>query len=296
MMAASGRDVVLQDLDLGMLAKARKEIGDQLAFLQRRDRLPIGTPESALAKVRLTVHLEQAVETADFIQESVFDAYPLKKRVFKAIDAAAKPAAIIASSSSGLLMSEIQKGLDHPERCVLAHPCLPVHLIPLVEVVGGRQTAAATVEGTCDFMKAIGKTPVVLRKEVPGFIVNRFQAALLREAIDLVHQGVASAEEVDKAFRLGIGLRDPLLGPLMRVHLAGDGIERFVENYADSYRVRWSSMASWQTLPPAAAKAVIESVRAMKSVRGHALPEIKRWRDRMLVKILDLVAEEGEMR
>ena len=111
----------------------------------------------------------------------------------------------------------------------------------------------------------------------------------MREAMDLVDSGVASAEAVDKAFRLSLGLRGPILGPLLRAHLAGDGIERFFENYSDSYRRRWESMATWSSLSDRAAGANIKSIKEMEMVRTRSLPEIKTWRDEMLVKILRVV-------
>jgi len=188
-----------------------------------------------------------------------------------------------------LLMTEIQKVTVRPERCVLAHPMLPVHLLPAVEIVGGEQTAQDTVERTREFMASLGKAPIVLNREVPGFIVNRLQAALLREAIDLVDKGVASPEEVDTAFCKGIGLRDPLIGPFLRIHLAGNGIEGFIERFSQSYRYRWESMETWTSLPPSAIEPVVKGVRDMEMVREKSLGEIGAWRDEMLVKILKLI-------
>jgi 3-hydroxyacyl-CoA dehydrogenase len=137
-------------------------------------------------------------------------------------------------------------------------------------------------------MEKIGKTPVRLQKEVSGDIVNRLQAAILREAIDLVASGVASAEEVDQAFCTGMGMRDPFIGPLLRAHLAGDGIESFVEHYAESYRLRWESMATWKTISPAMRDALVNSVNQMPVVRENSMKKIKNWRDKMLMEILKL--------
>ncbi|UCH08509.1 MAG: 3-hydroxyacyl-CoA dehydrogenase family protein, partial [Deltaproteobacteria bacterium] len=188
-------------------------------------------------------------------------------------------------------MTEIQKVTKRPQRCVLAHPMLPVHLLPLVEIVGGKQTSADTVGETREFMKAMGKTPVVLNREIPGYIVNRLQAALLREAIDLVDKGIATAEDVDTAFRTGIGLRDPLFGPFLRIHLAGDGIERFFEHLSRSYQYRWETMETWTSIPPSAEKAVVRGVKEMEVVKKKTLEEIKLWRDEMLVRILKVLQE-----
>src|SRR3990172_5779546 len=127
-------------------------------------------------------------------------------------------------------------------------------------------------------MKNLGKVPVVLKREVPGYIINRLQAALLREAIDLVDKGVASAEDVDKAFCMGIGLRDPIIGPFLRIHLAGGGVERFIENFSQSYRNRWETMETWTSIPPDAAKKVIKAAGEMEVIRTKTLEEIQNWR------------------
>ena len=234
----------------------------------------------------------EAVGRADYVQESVPDSYDFKKQVFREMDVAAPDHAILASSSSGLLMTEIQKATTRPERCVLVHPVLPVYLIPLVEIAGGEQTSPETVSATYNFMKRMGKIPALLKREVPGYIVNRLQAALLREAIDLVDKGVASAEDVDKAFCMGIGLRDPIIGPFLRIHLAGGGVERFIENFSQSYRHRWETMETWTSIPPSAAKKIVRGVKEMEVVRAKSLEEIKNWRDRMLVKLLKVIREE----
>ena len=246
--AAAGYCVTMQDLGDDKLVNALEEVRSNLDHLAENGRLQTDTPADAYKLIRTTLSLAEAVKDADFILESVPDKYDAKKPVFKEMDALAQTDAILASSSSGLLMTEIQTAVSRPERCVLVHPFLPVHLLPLVEVVGGEQTIPQTIEITCRLMEKIGKAPVRLNKEVSGYIVNRLQAAILREAMDLVAGGVASAEEVDQAFCTGMGMRDPFIGPLLRAHLAGNGIENFVEHYAESYRLRWESMATWNTI------------------------------------------------
>jgi 3-hydroxypropionate dehydrogenase (NADP+) len=286
---SSGYELILYDLNEAILDNALGNINSNLTFLERHEILNQGESARALKKIKITCNLAVAVDNADYIQEAVFDDYDVKKQIFKEMDALAPRGAILASSSSGLLMTEIQKAVAVPQRCLLAHPYLPVHLMPLVEVVGGRQTSPAALAATCDLMEKVGKIPVLLQKEVPGYIVNRLQSALLREAIDLVDSGVASAEEVDKAFRLSLGLRGPFLGPLLRAHLAGDGIERFFENYSESYRIRWESMAAWNSVSARTAAANIKSIKEMEILRSKSLAEIKTWRDEMLVKILKVI-------
>ncbi len=286
--AAAGIAVTMQDLTDDKLKNATEQVNLNLKLLEENGRLCQDTAAEAYRNIQTTLSLAEAVEEADYVLESVPDNYTIKKAIFEEMDALAPGDTILASSSSGLLMSEIQTVLTRPERCVLAHPCLPVHLLPLVEVVGGDRTALEAIEITCRLMEKIGKTPVRLKKEVSGYVVNRLQAAILREAIDLVADGVASAEEVDQAFCTGIGMRDPFVGPLLRAHLAGDGIEGFVENYAESYRLRWESMETWSTMSSAVRETLVDSVNQMPVVRKNSLEKIKNWRDKMLMEMLKM--------
>ena len=286
--AAAGFGVIMQDIHDDKIYSALEQVRLNLIHLEDNGRLQTETAADAYKLVRTTLSLAEAVEDADFILESVPDKYAVKKPVFKEMDALAPPDTVLASSSSGLLMSEIQTAVTRPERCILVHPFLPVHLLPLVEVVGGEQTVPQTVEITCRLMEKIGKAPVRLKKEVSGYIVNRLQAAILREAMDLVASGVASAQDVDQAFCTGMGMRDPFIGPLLRVHLAGNGIESFVEHYAESYQLRWESMAAWNTVSAQVRDTVVDSVNEMPIVRDNSLEEIKSWRDKMLMEILKL--------
>lgn len=287
--SSKGLEVTLQDVTEAILDNAVRRVTSNLMFLEANSLLRQGEANAALKRIKTTTHIAEAVGSVHYVQESVPDNYDLKKQIFKEMDAVVPDKVILASSASGLMMTEIQKVTTRPERCVLAHPMLPAHLIPLVEIVGGQQTSRETVKATHEFMKELGKTPIVLEREIPGYIVNRLQAALLREAIDLVDKGVASAEDVDKAFCMGTGLRDPLIGPLLRIHLAGSGVERFIESYSRSYQYRWETMETWTSIPPSAAKAVIKGVSEMEAVRTKTLEEIKSWRDEMLVKLLKVI-------
>jgi carnitine 3-dehydrogenase len=287
--SSAGLEVVLQDVSETILEKSVKGVQSNLLFLEANNLLKQGEADAALKRIKMTTLTGEAVCNADYVQESVPDDYGFKKQIFREMDRAAPRHAILASSSSGLLMTEIQKVATRPQRCVLVHPVLPVYLIPLVEIVGGEQTSRDTVTATYDFMKRLGKTPVLLKREVPGYIVNRLQAALLREAIDLVDKGVASAEDVDQAFCMGIGLRDPIIGPFLRIHLAGGGVERFLDHFSQSYRHRWETMETWTSIPPSAAKKMVKAVKEMEIVRTKTMEEIKNWRDEMLVKILKII-------
>jgi carnitine 3-dehydrogenase len=208
--SSEGFEVILQDVSEAVLEESIRGIRSTLMFLEANNLLKQGRSDTVLGKIKTCTKIHDTVCHADYVQESVPDRYEIKKQVFKEMDEAAPNHAILASSSSGLLMTEIQKSTKRPQRCVLVHPVLPVYLIPVVEIVGGEQTSRETVMAAYHLMKELRKTPVLLKREVPGYIVNRLQAAILREAISLVDKDIASAEDVDKAFCMGPGIRDPL--------------------------------------------------------------------------------------
>jgi 3-hydroxyacyl-CoA dehydrogenase len=162
-----------------------------------------------------------AVHDAGFIQESGPERLDVKRALFESIESACPADSIIATSSSGLSVSEIQVGARHPERIVLGHPFNPPHLIPLVEVLGGKLTSEDTVDKAMAFYAAIGKKPIRLRKEVKGHVANRLQVALWQEAFSLVERGVASVADIDTAISNGPGLRWALLGPFLNLHASG---------------------------------------------------------------------------
>jgi len=287
-----GLEVIMQDISQEILNESMKHIRMNLKFLETHGLVQKGNVEAGRNRIKTTTDITDACGHADYVQESVPDTYEIKKCVFSEMDAAAPAHVILASSASGLLMTDIQEVTTRPERCVLVHPILPVHLIPTVEIAGGEKTSRTTVQEAREFMERIGKSPVVLRREVPGYIINRLQAALLREAIDLVDKGIASPEEVDKAFCRGTGLRDPVVGPFLRMHIAGNGIEDFIENFAQSYRYRWETMETWTSIPPSAIEAVVKGTREMEIVSEKSLGEVRAWRDEMLAKILKLMEND----
>lgn len=287
--ASKGIHTSLLDLNEDILSQAMIRISSNLEFLEAKGVLRPGGAKVAVKRITPTLDLPNAVSEADFVTESVTEDLEIKKQVFHAMDTLTPPTVILASSSSGLLMTEIQKATRHPQRCILAHPILPPHLIPLVEIAGGAATSPETAQKTKQFLKSIGKTPIILNKEVPGYIVNRLQAALWREAISLVAQGVANAEAVDTAFCLGIGLRDPLLGPFLRAHIAGNGIEHFLHNYAQSYTNRWTTMETWTSVPSSAAQKVINSVHRMPVIQTQTMNALTQIRDEKLLQILKIL-------
>ena len=179
-------------------------------------------PGASRDRLDFSADLEQCLAAADFVQENAPENLEGKQQLMQTIDAATAPGVIVASSSSGLLPTELQaRCLRDPGRIVVGHPFHPPHLMPLVEVVGGRATGEATILKTLAFYRSVGKHPIHIRKELPGHVANRLQAALWREAFSLVEQGAATVADIDDAIRHGPGLRWAILGPFLTLHLTG---------------------------------------------------------------------------
>lgn len=246
----------------------------------------LGLAEGAsTANLRFTPDVAEAVRDAFFIQESGPERLDVKRPLIAAIEAAARPEAIIASSSSGLSVSEIQAGALHPERIVLGHPFNPPHLIPLVEVGGGKLTSPEVVERTLAFYAATGKKPIRLHKEVKGHVANRLQVALWREAISLVQRGVASVEDIDTAISQGPGLRWAMLGPFLNLHASGGpgGIRHLLEHLGPAQR-EWAADLGAYPETDDYIEPIARGVAAELAQRDF--PAMLRQRDELLVQLL----------
>jgi len=286
-----GFNVCLCDKKEELLAKALKRIKLNISFLAERGLIEEEAVKSRLKEVETTTNVTEAVSDVDYVQESVSESYKVKKPVFKEMDAATSEDVILASSSSGLLITEIQKATRKPERCIIAHPLNPPHLIPLVELVPGESTSPETIQRTYNFMRKIGKIPVILKKEVQGYVVNRLAAALWREAINLVDKEIVSVEDIDKVMWAGLGIRWALMGPFLTYHLGGGqgGIKYFIEHIGPSFSSCWKTMETWTSIPQEAARKVIEGVNQLEIVQTKSVKEITRWRDSKLAKLLELL-------
>jgi 3-hydroxyacyl-CoA dehydrogenase len=245
-------------------------------------------PGASQSNLKFTPDLAQAVAGADLVQENGPERIEFKQKLYGQLDELLPPEAIIASSSSGLIMSEIQKGAAaHPERCVIAHPFNPPHLIPLVEIVGGAKTSEDTIRRASEFYQSIGKETVRLYKELPGHVANRLQAAVGREVYHLVADGVLSAEDVDSALSWGPGLRWGVMGNMMLNHLAGGpaGIHHFFEQFTGPMTAFWNSLGS-PVLTPEVQKKLIDSVKA--EVGSRSVQELEAERDELLLGLIEL--------
>ena len=198
--AGKGYEVLLQDVDKNSLESARGIIGSNFRTLTKYELISNAGAKRAIARIEYTTSLPDAVSQSDFVQESVPEFLPLKRQIFSQISSLVSPDVIIASSSGGFPMSKIQAAAKVPGRCVVVHPCqIPVHLTRLVEIVPGRLTEPRTVKAASSLMREVGKQPLIMKREVQDYIVNRLQFTLFREAVDMVGKGIVSAEEIDAA-------------------------------------------------------------------------------------------------
>jgi len=229
---------------------------------------------------------EEAVRRAQFVQESVPERLEIKHDIYRRIEPHLAPDSIVASSASGLLVREMQAGWRDPGRFVLAHPFNPPHLIPLVELLANERTAAGVLDRAEEFYKACGKVTIRLNKEVPGHVANRLQAALWREAIHLVVEGVASVEDVDKAVSAGPGLRWAVMGPHMLFSLAsgGHGMGKFCERYGESFHRWWADLGSPELTPEVGA---LLAAGIAEEEAGRDFQALAASRDAKLVSVMN---------
>ena len=281
---AKGLDVVATDIAPDAETQLRRFVKAAWPAVERLGLAP-GASQSRLAFV---ADLPTAVRGADLIQENGPERIDFKKKLYRQLDELLPPEVIIASSSSGLTMSEIQSDCPlHPERCVIAHPFNPPHLVPLVEIVGGAKTSEATIERTSEFYTGLGKQTVRLRKEVPGHVANRLQAALAREVYYLVAEDVVSVTDVDKALCWGPGLRWGIMGNMLLNHLGGGsgGIEHFFEQFTKPMTAWWKVLGSPELTPEVRGK-LIDGVHA--EVGSRSIAELEAQRDEILLGLLEL--------
>jgi 3-hydroxyacyl-CoA dehydrogenase len=281
---AKGLEVVATDVAPNAEAALKRFIEAAWPVLKRLG-LATGASQS---KLSFTADLATAVKGADLVQENGPERIEFKKKLYGQLDELLPADVIIASSSSGLTMSEIQLGArSHPERCVIGHPFNPPHLVPLVEIVGGAKTSEETIQRVAEFYTTLGKRTVRLHKEVPGHVANRLQSALSREVYYLVAEGVVTAADADTALSWGPGLRWGIMGSLLLNHLGGGqgGIEHFFEQFAAPMTAWWKVLGQ-PVLTPEVQKQLIDSVRA--EVGSRSVDELAAERDEMLLQLIEL--------
>jgi carnitine 3-dehydrogenase len=228
-----------------------------------------------------------AARSADLVQENTPEKPELKARVLAEIDGAATPYKIILSSTGGIPPSQLQEACAHPERVVVVHPFNPSHLIPLVEVIGGKKTAPEVVQWAIDFARYVGKQPIRLNVEANGHMTNRLQFALVREAVNCLLDGIASAKDIDAAVRYGLGPRWMLMGSLLTLHLAGGpgGMKGILDHAGKAIEEWWTPMGQPHLTPETKARLVAASDEVSE---GQGIASWVAWRDQQLVDVIKL--------
>jgi carnitine 3-dehydrogenase len=277
----NGHDVAVFDPDPELGRKLEATIGNARRA-QARLYPGLVAPEGRLTAA---ASIGAAVSAADFIQESLPEREDLKKTVLAAIERAARPDAVIASSTSGLLPTRLQSAMAYPERFVVGHPFNPVYLLPLVEICGGERTSDATKQAAMDLYRAIGMRPLHVRKEVDGFIADRLLEAVWREALWLVKDGVATTEEIDDAIRFGAGLRWSFMGTFLIYRMAGGeaGMRHFLAQFGPALKLPWTKLEA-----PELTDELVELIAEQSDDQagGASIRELEGRRDDCLVAVL----------
>lgn len=292
--AMNGHKVRVYDVKDDALKLAKSRIHDSLENLASNKVLNPNKIEKIESRISYTTSIENAVKNTKFIIESGPEKYEVKWSIVNDVEKYASEDAIIASSTSGLLITEIAKNAKHPERFIGAHPYNPPHLIPLVEITKGEKTKEENVQLAYDLYKSIKKEPVILQKEALGFICNRIQMAVYREVSDLVMRGVCSIEDADKAVTYGPGIRWAIMGPSLVFELGGGQghIDGLMNHLNDSIKLWLNDMADWkefpEQFPEIAREGVEESLKNRPKEIGNTDESLAEYRDKMLIEILKL--------
>ena len=243
-------------------------------------------PRRPEASFEFTADLASAVKDATWIIEAVPERLGLKQAIYREIEQTAAPTAVIASSTSGILPTELQAGLQHPERLLVAHPFNPVYLLPLVELVGGQQTSAETIEQALVFYRSLGMHPLPIKKEIEAFIADRLLEAVWRESLWLVRDGIASTQDVDDAIRYGFGLRWAQMGLFETYRIAGGeaGMRHFMEQFGPCLTWPWTKL----TEVPEFNDELVDLIAGQSDAQSgqYSIRELERIRDNNLIAIL----------
>jgi carnitine 3-dehydrogenase len=283
---AAGLDVIAWDPAPGAEEQLRKNVANAWPALER-----VGLVQGASKeRLRFVETIEECVGEADFIQESAPEREDLKLSLHERVSKAAKPEAIIASSTSGLLPTDFYASAKNPSRCIVGHPFNPVYLLPLVEVLGGEQTSEDTLKAASAFYESIGMRPLRVRKEVPGFIADRLLEALWREALHLVNEGVATTGEIDDAIRFGAGIRWSFMGTFLTYTLAGGeaGMRHFMQQFGPALELPWTKLVA----PKLTDELIDRVVEGTTEQQGsHSIKQLERYRDDCITSVLTAIAE-----
>lgn len=285
-MLAHGHEVIATDPSEGAYERMLAQVKQNWPYAEQ-----MGLADNAsLENLTFTSDLKEAVKEAEHIQENVPEVEEIKDTVLRDIDFYASPYATIGSSTSGIMPSELQKNLSHPERLVVAHPFHPVYILPLVEIVPGKQTSEENTIKAKQFYEGIGMDVLHVRHEIEGHIADRLMEALWREALHIVNDGIATTEEVDKAFTHAAGLRYAQYGPFMTFHLAGGegGMRHMLKQFGPALKKPWTKLVAPELTEDLYEKVVTGSEA---SSQGYTMSELDQKRNEFLIKVKALAEQ-----
>ncbi|MFN2571802.1 MAG: 3-hydroxyacyl-CoA dehydrogenase family protein [Gemmatimonadales bacterium] len=283
--ASAGWPVAVFDLNAATMERAWGEIERRAHALVELGRAPQTIVERGLRELVRTNFLSEAIQDADWVIEAIHEDLPAKQKLLQAIEGVVGDDVLISSSSSGLPPTEIFGRMRRLDRCLVTHPLNPPELIPLVEVVPETRTSASSMNRAVEYLRALGRFPIVLKKATPGYVVGRVSAAVGRECIDLVLQGVISVDDLDRAVSLGPAIGWAAAGPHLTYHLAAGegGIRGFTQHLLASFESWWHQLAHWARLDPEQQRGLIGSIERAYKGKVEFLREA---RDRRLSAIL----------
>ena len=280
---AHNKKVIVYDQDPKLKKKVISEIKRAWPFVKKL----FNKKKLKLENFKYVTNIEHALKDADFIQECAPENYKLKTKLMKIIGKYSKINAIISSSSSGLLPSKIYSKCKNPSRAIIAHPFNPVYMLPGIEIVPGRKTSAKTLKKAKKFYESISMNPIMLKKELPGFLSDRLQEALWREALHIVNEGYASTQDLDRAVEDGPGMRWSLMGTFLTFHLAGGkaGMKHMLEQFGPALKLPWTKLKA-PKLSKKLSNRVISGTK--KQSRGKSVDTIAKIRDEYLLNLQKL--------
>ena len=280
---AHNKNVIVYDKNPKLKKKIILEIKNAWPFIKKL----FNTNKLALKNFKYVSNIEDALIDADLIQECAPENYNLKIKLMKIIGKISKPDAVISSSSSGLLPSKIYSKCKNPSRTIVAHPFNPVYMLPGVEIVPGKKTSFKTLKKAKRFYESISMNPIMLKKELPGFLSDRLQEALWREALHIVNEGYASTEDLDRAIEDGPGMRWSLMGTFLTFHLAGGnaGMKHMLEQFGPALKLPWTKLKA-PKLSKKLSNRVILGTRLQ--AKGKSVASIAKIRDEYLLNLLKM--------
>ncbi|MCB1499107.1 MAG: 3-hydroxyacyl-CoA dehydrogenase family protein [Bauldia sp.] len=289
-LARGGVDVAAFDVAPAAVERARTMLGIAAGVL---DQLGIAPAGGAEGSVRFVASIAEAVEGADLVIENVPENHKVKVETYRAVEPLVGASVVIATDTSGIPITELQAGLAHPARFVGMHWSNPPHIIPMIEVIGGRDTAPETVDAMRDFIRGLGLLPVVLKKDVPGFVENRILYALLREAVDLVERGVIAPEDLDTCVSWGVGYKIAVIGPMALLDMAGMDIYHAVSSFLNADLCARDDVADLTRAQIKAGRLGIKSGGGIYDYTPETIAALQQQRARKLVAIRRIL-EEGD--